>query len=222
MNQTAGIGFAPLRGFVTHLLDRLTDETRGLHKEIEGEAEQLLREISMPAYRRYLSRWYGFITPLERALSTVPGLPRVIDPRRLRKHPLLGHDLQALHLKQRDIDAIPQCGVPSFIDVRDGMGWAFVVERATLDHPSLFRRLANVIPGDMAFASTYLKCYAGSVGEMWRSFGQSLETASTSIADSDRIVSASRIAYRHFRRWRNSLDGYSPSHAEPIAAGGIS
>ena len=216
--ENLGIRFARLRGFVTGLLDRLTDETRGLHKEIESEGEGLLRAISVPAYRRYLSRWYGFVSPLERALGVVPGLPRVIDPRRLRKHQLLGHDLPALHLKQPDIDALPTCSVPVFIDVRDGIGWAWVVERATLDHPNLFRRLANAIPGDIAFASTYLKCYAGAVGEMWRSFGQSLEAASTSVADSDRIVNAARVAYRHFRRWRHSLDGISPSHAEPLAS----
>ncbi len=209
-----GMVFAALRGFVTRVLDRLTGETRGLHKEIEGEADLLLRAISVPAYRRYLARWYGFVAPLERALRSLPGLSQVIDPRRLRKHQLLGHDLQALHLKQPAIAALPQCEIPSFIDVRDAMGWAFVVERTTLDHPGLFRRLASVIPGDMAFASAYLTCYAGSVGEMWRSFEQSLETAAPSEGDSDRIVSASQIAYRHFRRWRNSLDGHAPSHAE--------
>ncbi len=204
---------------MTRLLDRLTDETQGLHDEIEGEGEHLLREISAPAYGRYLARWYGFISPLERALGTVPGLPQVIDPRRLRKHRLLGHDLQSLHFKQPDIDALPQCVVPAFVDVRDGMGWAFVVERATLAHPRLFRRLADSLPGDMAFASTYLQCYAGSVGEMWWSFGQSLETTSTSVVDSDRIIGAACLAYRQFRRWRHSLDGSSPSHAEPLASG---
>lgn len=205
---------------MTVLLERLSAETRGLHKEIEGEGDQLLREISVPAYRRYLGRWYGFIAPLERALAAVPGLPRLFDLRRLRKHQLLGHDLQALRVKQPDLDNLPRCSVPELVDVRDGMGWAFVVERATLDHPNLFRRLANAIPGDMAFASTYLKCYAGSVGEMWRSFGYSLDTAAGSAADSERILEATRTAYRHFRRWRDTLDGPSPSHAEPIASGG--
>lgn len=209
---------------MSRLLDRLTEETRSLHKEIEGEGEGLLRDVSVPAYRRYLGRWYGFIGPLERSLATLPTLPRVIDPRRLRKHQLLGHDLQALNMKQPDIDALPQCAMSTFDDLRDGMGWAFVIERSTLDHPNLFRRLANAIPGDMAFASTYLKCYAGSVGEMWRSFGQSLENAATAPGDADRILDAARTAYRHFRRWRNQLDG-TPSASmemEPIASGGSS
>ena len=76
--------------------------------------------------------------------------------------------------------------------------------------------LANAIPGDMAFASTYLKCYAGSVGEMWRSFGQSLENAAAAPSDADRILDAARAAYRHFRRWRHTLDGKALSVVEPL------
>ncbi len=217
------IVFAGYRGctnpviLVTRLLDRLTDETRILHKEIEGEGEILLREITVPAYRRYLSRWYGFVYPVERMLADVPGLARLIDPRRARKHQLLVHDLQALGLKQTDLQSLPQCmTVPQLEEPRDAIGWAFVIERSTLDHPNLFRKLAGVIPGDMAFASTYLKCYAGSVGEMWRSFGQSLENAAVEPADADRIVDAARAGYRHFRRWRNTLDGKTLSVVEPL------
>lgn len=202
---------------MTRLLDRLTEETRVLHKEIEGEGEALLREITVPGYRRYLSRWYGFVFPVERMLADVPGLARLIDPRRVRKHQLLVHDLTALGLKQSDLHALPQCmTVPSIEDGRDALGWAFVIERSTLDHPNLFRKLAGVIPGDMAFASAYLKCYAGSVGEMWRSFGQSLNNAATDPGDADRILDASRAAYRHFRRWRNTLDGKALSAIEPL------
>ncbi len=213
-----GMGFAPTAGFaVTRLLDRLTEETRGLHKEIEAEGETLLREVTVPAYRRFLSRWYGFVYPLERQLADLPSLARVIDPRRVRKHQLIVHDLQALGVKHGELQAIPQCmTVPQFDDVRDAIGWAFVSERATLDHPNLFRKLANAIPGDMAFASSYLKCYAGSVGEMWRSFGQSLENAAPQPTDVERILDASRIAYRHFKRWRNTLDGKLQPVVEPL------
>jgi len=203
---------------MTRLVDRLTEETRGLHKEIEGEGEGLLAEISVPAYRRYLTRWYGFVFPLERALADVPGLSQVLDLRRVRKHQLIVHDLQALGLKPADISRIPQCmTVPQLDDVRVSVGWAFVIERSTLDHPNLFRRLANAIPGDMAFASTYLKCYAGSVGEMWRSFGDALDAAAPTPEDATRVIDAARAAYRHFRRWRNTLDGKLLSIVEPLA-----
>ncbi|MBA2544546.1 MAG: biliverdin-producing heme oxygenase [Deltaproteobacteria bacterium] len=206
---------------MTRLLDRLNDETRPLHTEIEAEGESLLLDISVASYRRYLGRWYGFVFPVERALSDIPSLNRVHDPRRLRKHLLLSHDLQALGLKASEVDALPQCpSVPFFDDLRDAVGWSFVIERSTLDHPNLYRQLAGAIPGDVAFAASYLKCYSGSVGEMWRSFGQSIEAAAESPEDAERIIDAARAGYRQFRRWRNTLDGKTLSVVEtPLQRG---
>jgi heme oxygenase len=201
---------------MTRLVDRLNDETRSLHKEIEAEGEAMLREISVASYRRFLTRWYGFVFPVERSLADVPALDRVHVSRRLRKHLLLQHDLQALGLKLPDVEALPQCmSVPFFDDLRDAVGWSYVIERSTLDHPNLYRQLAGVIPGDVAFAASYLKCYSGSVGEMWRAFGESIEAAAGSPQDAERIIEAARTGYRHFRRWRNSIDGKPLSIVEP-------
>jgi heme oxygenase (biliverdin-IX-beta and delta-forming) len=200
---------------MTRLVDRLSDETRSLHKEIEVEGEALLRDITVDTYRRYLARWYGFIFPVERSLADVPALDRVHDSRRLRKHLLLQHDLQVLGLKLPEIQALPQCmSVPFFDDLREAVGWSFVIERSTLDHPNLYRQLAGVIPGDVAFAASYLKCYSGSVGEMWRAFGESIEAAAGSPEDAERIIEAARAGYRHFRRWRNTIDGKTLSIVE--------
>ncbi len=190
------------------LLDRLTDETRALHKESESDGEALLADPTVAAYRRFLTRCYGFVFPVERSLNDVPGLERVLDRRRRRKHLLLDHDLQTLGMKMSEIDALPQCmSVPILGDIRDAMGWAVVIERSTLSYPNLFRQLASVIPGEVAFGSSYLKCYFGSVGEMWRSFGEGISAGAPEQADADRIVSAAKAGYRHHRRWRNTLDG---------------
>jgi heme oxygenase len=85
--------------------------------------------------------------------------------------------------------------------------WAFLIEHSTLAHPTLFRQLATAMPGEVAFASSYLKCYFGAVGEMWRSFGDSVERAVREPGDADYIVNAAKVSYRHFRRWRAMLDG---------------
>jgi len=205
---------------MTRLLDRLTDETRILHKEAESEADALLADTSVLAYRRFLSRWYGFVGPVERSLADVPKLDRVLDPRRLRKHLLLEHDLQALGVKPHEIKALPQCmSVPLFEDLRDALGWAFVIERSTLSHPNLFRLVAAALPGEAAFGSSFLKCYFGSVGEMWRSFGDGLASGAPTPEDCDRIIDAAKAGYRHFRRWRNTLDGKALSVAGDVAEG---
>jgi heme oxygenase len=193
---------------MSRLLDRLAEETRALHKEAEADGDALLEEINVVTYRRFLSRWYGFVAPVERSLADVNGLDRVLDSRRLRKRLLLEHDLQSLGMKHAEIQMLPQCmAVPLFDSVRDALGWAFVIERSTLSHPNLFRRLATSMPGEVAFGSSYLKCYFGSVGEMWRSFGDGVEMGGQTQDDADRIVESAKTAYRVFRRWRNTLDG---------------
>jgi heme oxygenase (biliverdin-IX-beta and delta-forming) len=208
---------------MTRLLDRLTEETRALHKEAETEADTLLADTTIAAYRRFLGRWYGFIGPVERSLLDVPGLDRVLDPRRLRKHLLLEHDLQALGVKPPEMKALPQCmSVPLFDDLRDALGWAFVIERSTLSHPNVFRHLAAAMPGEAAFGSSFLKCYFGSVGEMWRSFGDGLASGAPAAEDAERIVDAAKAGYRHFRRWRHTLDGKSLSVGGDVAEGSSS
>jgi heme oxygenase len=97
--------------------------------------------------------------------------------------------------------------IPWFDNIYDALGWAYVIERSTLNHPNLFRMLAAAIPGEIAFASSYLKCYFGAVGEMWRSFGEDLEAAISDAAQADRVIDAAKAGFRHHRRWRNTIEG---------------
>lgn len=200
---------------MTRLLDRLSDETRALHDELSASGAALVAEITVASYRRYLTLWYGFVFPVERTLADVTALGRIHDPRRLRKHVLIAHDLQALGMKPFEVQALPQCmSVPLIEDLHDAIGWAYVIERCTLEHPNLYRQLAGAMPGEMAFASSYLKCYSGAVGEMWHSFGRAIEAAVTP-EHGERVIEAARCGYLHFHRWRNTLAGESLSVVAP-------
>jgi heme oxygenase len=188
------------------LLDRLAEETRVLQEEADADVDRLVGAATIDGYRHLLTTSYGFVSPLERSLADTPGIERYLDPRRLRKHVLLEHDLGVLGVK--DIRALPQCmSIPWFDNVQDALGWAYVIERSTLNHPNTFRRLALALPGEVAFASSYLKCYFGSVGEMWRSFGEDLATSVNGTEQENQLVDAARAGYRHYRRWRHTLDG---------------
>ena len=197
------------------LLDRMAEETRSLQEEADAEVDRLVASASVDGYRSLLVRTYGFVSPLERSLSDTIGVDKFLDPRRLRKHLLLEHDLEALGVK--DLRALPQCmWIPWFDNVLDALGWAYVIERSTLNHPNVFRRLAMTLPGEVAFASSYLKCYFGSVGEMWRSFGEDLSAAVHGADEENKLIDAARAGYRHYRRWRHTLDG------KALSAGGDS
>lgn len=118
-------------------------------------------------YRDYLRLTYSFVVPSERAILATPDIERHVDVRRFRKADLLRRDLTALRI----IDELPMCSVPIFELPEQALGWAYLLERSTLQHAALFRHIASTIPGEVAFASSYLKCRVGRVGDSRRHAG---------------------------------------------------
>jgi heme oxygenase len=181
------------------LVDRLQQETLSLHAEVDEELTT--KPVNARAYQRYLARVYGFVAPLERSISTTPAIEKYVDLRRFNKEELLRRDLLALHYTNHQIDVLPQCSVPLFNTAAEALGWAYFIERSTLAHGSTFRAVASHIPGDVAFASSYLKCYFGAVGEMWRAFSDSLDQIDAD-GEGDSVLESARTAFMFYHRWR--------------------
>jgi heme oxygenase len=181
------------------LVERLHQETVTLHPEVDDELVK--QPVNARMYQRFLARIYGFVAPLERAITTTPGIEKYVDLRRFNKEELLRRDLLALHYTNHQIDSLPQCSVPLFNTAAEALGWAYFVERSTLAHGTVFRSVASHIPGEVAFASSYLKCYFGAVGEMWRAFGESLDSIAAD-GEADLVVEAANTAFKFYQRWR--------------------
>jgi len=183
------------------LVDRLNQETAPSHQDVD---ERALRAPATPrSYQRFLIRTFGFVAPIERAITTTPKIEKYVDLRRFNKAELLRRDLLATRVTQAQIDSFPQCAVPLFNDPEEALGWAYFVERSTLAHNALFRYFASAIPGEVAFASTYLKCYFGSAGEMWRAFGETLEQIAYQGETRVKVViDAAKTAFRFYRSWQ--------------------
>lgn len=188
------------------LIDRLSVETEEHHAQADEEVILLLGPVTPDDYRRFLVKMYGFVIAVERSIAGVRDLERVIDPRRFRKADMLRIDLRALRFTDRAIDALPQCTLPVFDRVEEALGWAYPIERSTLGYTNLYRHLAARIPGDVAFASSYLKCYFGMVGESWKRFGNAVEAFADSEAKAQRVIESARSAFRAWRLWREVQD----------------
>jgi heme oxygenase len=184
------------------LIEQIGIETEAFHAEADEDALTLLGVVTAADYQQFLAATYGFVAPLEQALAATPNLDRVADVRRFQKHKLLRRDLEGFHMSGDAIDRLPRCRVPMFGSAEEALGWAYMIERSTLGHTNLYRHLATAIPGDVAFTATYLKCYFGSVGESWKSFGDSLEAAGSIPAKAERMIDAARAAFRAHRSWR--------------------
>ena len=180
------------------IIDRLLGETHDLDVQTGEEARAVLAG-SEDTYRQWLARTYGFVAPLEAALSDVSELSDFVDSRRFRKHELLRRDLEALSAHAYGLATCTK--MPVFEGVQDALGWAFVIERAALGHNVLFRGLATSLPREAAFASSYLKCYFGAIGEMWRGFVESLELASAQPHHAERLIAAAKRAVDCYCEW---------------------
>jgi heme oxygenase (biliverdin-IX-beta and delta-forming) len=194
------------------LLARLNEETQIHHADADADVDRYLfcANVTTGDYRTYLQRVYGFLVPLEAALATAPELDTVIDAKGRAKSALLAHDLFALGMTMDEVNALPQCmSIPTFRGPAAALGWMYVIERPLLASAVIRGHLASYLPTEMATASTYLMCYAGQVGAMWRELGVAMEHVAGSPAVADRIVVAAHEAFRTLHRWRTQDLGRS-------------
>jgi heme oxygenase len=196
------------------LIERLSVETDELHARADEEVIQLLGPVTPADYRRFLVRMHGVVQPLERSISAVVELERVLDVRRFRKADLLRTDLLAMRFTTDVLDLLPHCTVPPFDSVEQALGWAYPIERSTLGHMNLYRHLATKLPGEVAFSAAYLKCYFGVVGESWRSYGDAIERVATSEASAQRVIDGARSSFQAWRAWLVQQDEQAASAVE--------
>jgi len=201
------------------LLARLNEETQPHHADADGDIDRYLfgANVTPADYRTYLSRTYGFIVPLESALTMAPGLEEHIDVKARAKAALIVHDLLALGMSLHDVNQLPQClSVPTFRGPAAALGWMYVIERPLLSSAVIRGHLSNFLRAEMACASAYLACYSGQVGAMWRDLGRAMERVAYTPAIADRIVFAAHDAFRVLARWRTH-DLQQPSSGIRIA-----
>ena len=187
------------------MLARLNEETRHHHAEADGDVDRYLFGATVTAehYRTYLARVYGFLVPLEASLAMAPGLDDVIDIRARAKGALVVHDLLALGMTMTDVNELPQCqSIPTFRGPAAALGWRYVIERPLLASAVVRGHLATSLRAEMAYAASYLSCYAGAVGTTWRELGEAMERVAFSPMLADRIVTAAHEAFQTLIRFR--------------------
>jgi heme oxygenase len=197
-----------------HVVHRVSAETAAFQAAIDDEP--LFGSTSAVDYRAYLMRMFGFVYPVERSILSTPKIGHYVDVRRFQKHELLRRDLASLRMSPEPVGGVPLCSVPLFDAPEEALGWAYLIERSALRHGELFRHLASAIPGEVAFASSYLKCYFGVAGEMWRGFADRLEVFERSPREVERLLESAKAAFRCYRTWRFMHE--QPESITPLAA----
>ena len=189
------------------MLVRLNEETQPHHGDADRDVDRYLfrSRVTTADYRTYLSRIYGFIVPLEASLAMTPGLEEALDIRVRAKSALVVHDLMALGMSMNEVNDLPQCqAIPAFRGPAAALGWLYVIERPLLASAVIRGHLATYLRAEMAYASSYLSCYAGQVGAMWRELGEAMDRVAYTESVADRIVMSAHEGFRAQHRYRTN------------------
>jgi heme oxygenase len=184
-------------------LDRIRNETRALHEQIEGIVPLLQPEADEQTYRTYLEQLLGFHRPLEPVLFARAGL-RELGIRRAEreKAPWLARDLLALGLSAEQVITLPRCrALPRVQSLSAALGCCYVLEGATLGAQLIYRELSPRLPDTMSRASSYLRCYGTETSRMWKAFCAALEHHGQYAHEQAEMADAARETFTALRAW---------------------
>lgn len=191
----------------TPALDLIRCRTRNLHVAVESKLPLLRPDVSESDYRRYVAMMLGFHRPLEhRVRLAIADQERAsLEPQRW-KTPLLTDDLAALSgpaaaEQVRDCLELPALGGPGAV-----LGCLYVLEGATLGGQVLLRHLSRSLPGPLAAASRYLRCYGEETGRNWRAFTARLEAHDDGAGTTGEMVTAAAATFAALLTWMDEWE----------------
>ena len=91
--------------------------------------------------------------------------------------------------------------MPSFLNSAETLGWLFVVERLTLDFPSISSRLRAAIPYDLEIAGSFIGATTDEIEASWTELGRVLDRHVHTKPELDRALSAAEAALQCLEEW---------------------
>ncbi|HWO30495.1 MAG TPA: biliverdin-producing heme oxygenase [Candidatus Acidoferrum sp.] len=157
------------------ILAELKEKTAPLHRVLEENAEIWDCLSSRSLYGELLLRFWGVYSATEGRLAEVKELPRWLpDLSRRWKRSALQSDLNDLGIPAESWTVC--AGITEIRTVAAGFGWLYVLEGSTLGGQLIKREVYERLGLDAENGCQFFSSYGAEVGQMWRSFGQSLES----------------------------------------------
>lgn len=151
------------------------------------------------SYASFLTRIYGFESPLEAALLSTDKLDEWLDLRDRGHLHLLRADLHMLGVV--DPNQQRRCSIVPFRHPAEALGWLYVVERNTLLHGVIERHLRGRMPDVLRSAGSYLAGQQRSNGLRFRDLGGVMDRIAKDPMCADRIAIAAKVAFRVQHGW---------------------
>jgi heme oxygenase len=174
-------------------LAHLAKHTRPLQLRVDRDRLAILEAEppTLPRYREYLAKIYGFEVAVETTLLAVDGFDARLVRTHLKTH-LLAGDLERLGLSTHRI--LPFEPV-TFDGVAEALGWLYALQHSALAHGVIRRYLASRLP--IADTCTYLCATEGRAGALMRQLGAVLDsTTRRRPSNAERMCLGACDAYR--------------------------
>ncbi len=149
------------------VLDDIRTATRQQHADLEAGSAIMERLLNLDGRRDVLSALYWVHQEAERVLF--PRLAAIgdLDYQGRLKLPSLREDLKALGVSAREL---PRSGPPAPVtgDTAEALGFAYVLEGATLGGRVIMKRLAAA--GSPTAGTSFFDVYGNAAGARWKRF----------------------------------------------------
>ena len=188
------------------ILRELKQRTATHHRALEETAGIWNCLASRASYGNLLLRFLGIYSVLETRLAALEELPKWLPDMSERwKLPALESDLAILGVPT-EVWAVGT-GSPDIKTIAAAFGCLYVLEGSTLGGQMISREVSERLGVGPEHGCQFFSSYGSRVGQMWRIFGQSLESfCSTNPPCRDEITASAEATFSYFSRSLSSRD----------------
>lgn len=179
------------------ILQRLKEETRVQHEEVEAAVDVMNQMFDIADYRRLLSKFWTFYAAYEPEIPLEVLKDAGFDYSERAKLPLLEADAKSLGLEREDASLV----LPDISSAAKAFGSLYVVEGSTLGGQVISRHLKQHLGIESDNGGAFYAGYGQSTGAMWKAFGASLTRFSETNDADDEIVEAARATFACITSW---------------------
>ena len=178
------------------ILQKLKEETRSHHEEVEGAVDVMNRMFTLGDYRRLIDRFRSFYSAYEPRLPIDELAAAGFDYGSRRKLPSLERDAAALGLNgpEEEFDAVPQLDT-----LAKAFGSLYVIEGSTLGGQVISRHLRQHLELTPENGAAFFSSYGPEVGPMWKRFGEAITAFAEGGNHDDEIVGAAIETFESVR-----------------------
>ncbi len=185
------------------ILQRLKQETRSYHEQLERELNICDEHLTLASYKSILVHFLGFYQPVELRLRNFQQEQRLKwELERRSKKLWLLQDLKALSNAGTDLTVLPTCAeLPTLDTLYQVLGCMYVLEGATLGGQIITRHIQRVLHLHEHSGCAFFHGYGSDTGSMWRAFGELLVTSIPNVEAENAVISTASKTFILFHQW---------------------